>query len=157
VIPHEYVGHLLRDYGHWAIFFIVGLESIGIPLPGELAVILASTWAGTHGESITLVILFAAAGAIIGDNIGYTIGREFGYPLLLRFGYRAGVTESHVKLGQYLFDKYGALVVFFGRFVAVLRILAAFLAGANKLDWPKFLVANAAGGIIWATGVALAA
>jgi len=157
LISHEFIGHLLREYGHWAVFVIVGLESLGIPLPGELVVIGAATWAGSHGESVLLVIIAAAAGAILGDNGGYWIGREFGYPLLLRFGGRLGVTQSHLKLGHYLFEKYGAFVVFFGRFVAVLRVLAAFLAGANKLSWEKFLAANAAGGIIWATVVSLAA
>ena len=84
--------------------------------------------------------------AIVGDNIGYVVGREIGYRLLLRFGPYLGLTEGRIKLGQYLFMKHGGKVVFFGQFVAVLRVLAAFLAGVNRLAWPRFLVANALGG-----------
>ena len=97
------------------------------------------------------MIASAAAGAIIGDNIGYWCGREFGYRLLLRYGGHIGLTNSRIKLGQYLFLRHGAEVVFFGRFVALLRVLAAFLAGVNRMDWPRFLFANAAGGVLWAT------
>jgi membrane protein DedA with SNARE-associated domain len=157
VFTPDYMTHLFTAYGYWAVFFVVGLESIGIPLPGELIVVVASIFASTHGGNIYLVIAAAAAGAILGDNIGYMIGREFGYRLLLRYGSRAGITESHVKLGQYTFKKYGAAVVFIGRFIAVMRVLAAFLAGANRLAWPKFLIANATGGIVWASVVALSA
>lgn len=157
VFTHDYVMHLFTNYGYWAVFVVVGLESIGIPLPGELIVVGASIFASTHGGNILYVIAAAAAGAILGDNIGYLIGREFGYRLLLRYGSRAGLTEGHVKLGQYMFKKYGAAVVFIGRFIAVMRVLAAFLAGANRLAWPKFMIANATGGVVWATIVAMSA
>ena len=99
----------------------------------------------------------AAAGAIVGDNIGYWVGREFGYRLLLRYGGYIGLAPSKIKLGQYLFLRHGGKVVFFGRFVAVLRILAAFLAGVNRMEWSRFLLANAAGGILWASLVGLGA
>lgn len=103
------------------------------------------------------VIAAATIGAIIGDNIGYMIGREFGYRLVLKFGSYIGLTESRIKLGQYLFQKYGGMVVFFGRFFAVLRFLAAFLAGVNQLAWPRFLLANALGGLVWASIVGISA
>ena len=148
---------LVADYGYWTVAGVVGLESMGIPVPGETVLIVASIYAGAHDGNIALVIAAAAAGAIIGDNAGYMIGREFGYRLLLRFGSYLGLTEARVKLGQYLFFKHGTKVVFFGRFVAVLRVLAAFLAGVNHLPWPRFLIANAAGGILWATVVGMAA
>jgi membrane protein DedA with SNARE-associated domain len=99
--------------------------------------------------NIVGVIGAAALGAIVGDNVGYWIGREFGYPLLVRFGPYVGLTEARIKLGQYLFLRHGAKVVFFGRFFAVLRVLAAFLAGVNRMEWKNFLVANAAGGVLW--------
>ncbi len=96
-------------------------------------------------------------GAVVGDNIGYALGRGFGYPLLLRFGPYIGLNDGRIKLGQYLFLKHGGMVVFFGRFFAVLRFLAAFLAGVNRLAWPRFLLANALGGVVWATAVGLLA
>jgi membrane protein DedA with SNARE-associated domain len=96
------------------------------------------------------VIAVAACGAIIGDNIGYWLGSRYGYALLLRYGERIGMLEPRIKLGQYLFLRHGAKVVFLGRFVALLRILAAFLAGLNRMPRRAFLIANAAGGVIWA-------
>ena len=90
------------------------------------------------------------ASAIVGDNAGYWLGLRYGYALLLRYGERIGMFEARIKLGQYLYLKHGAKVVFLGRFVALLRILAAFLAGVNRMPWRAFLMANASGGIIWA-------
>lgn len=130
---------------------MIGLESMGIPLPGETILVMASLHAGHRGESIAPVIAAAVAGAIIGDNMGYYLGRELGFRFLVRFGRYVGITDSRIKLGQYLFMRHGAKVVFFGRFVAILRCLAAFLAGVNQLPWPRFLLANAAGAIVWAT------
>jgi membrane protein DedA with SNARE-associated domain len=103
-----------------------------------------------------VVIAVAAFGAIIGDNIGYWLGSRYGYALLLRYGERIGMFESRIKLGQYLFLRHGAKVVFLGRFVALLRILAAFLAGLNRMPWRTFLMANATGGVIWAAVSGLA-
>ena len=114
---------------------------------------LAALYAAHHGHSITTVVASAAAGAMLGDNVGYWIGREFGYRLLRRYGSRIGLSPNKVKLGQYLFLRHGSTVVFFGRFVAVLRALAAVLAGVNRMDWRRFLVANAAGAILWASAV----
>src|SRR5215472_2674407 len=106
------------------------MESLGIPLPGETILIAASVYAGaTHRLSIALVILAATAGAILGDNIGYAIGHWGGYRILLR---------------------YGRKVVFFGRFVSVLRTYAAFLAGTLRMPWWRFFAFNATGGILWA-------
>ncbi len=139
------------QYGYWAIFVIVGLESAGLPLPGEITLISAAIIAATTGAlDIGWVIAVAAAGAIIGDNIGYWVGREFGFALLVRHGRRIGIGERQLKLGQFLFLKHGGKVVFFGRLVAVLRVLAALLAGINRLPWPHFLACNIGGGILWA-------
>jgi membrane protein DedA with SNARE-associated domain len=82
--------------------------------------------------------------------VGFWLGREFGYRFLRRYGGYVGLSDTRIKLGQYLFLRHGTKVVFFGRFVAILRILAAFLAGANQMDWRRFLIANATGGIVWA-------
>jgi len=143
---------LLAHAGYGAVMLAVGIESMGIPFPGETTLIAAAAYAGsTHKLSIVLVVAAAAAGAIIGDNVGFWIGREVGLRLLLRYGKYIRMTERRIKLGQYLFQRYGGAVVFFGRFVAVLRALAAFLAGTNRMSWPRFLVYNAAGGIVWSS------
>lgn len=143
---------LIAHAGYGAVMLAVGIESIGIPFPGETTLIAAAAYAGsTHKLNIGFVIAAAAAGAIIGDNIGFWIGREFGFRLLVRYGKYIRITERRIKLGQYLFQRYGIEVVFFGRFIAFLRALAAFLAGANRMTWPRFLIANALGGIVWSS------
>jgi membrane protein DedA with SNARE-associated domain len=142
---------LISTYGYWVVGGIIALESMGLPLPGEATLIAAAVYAGTtHQLNIWLVIAAAAAGAILGDNAGFWIGREIGYRLLLRYGRYVRLTEPRIKLGQYLFREHGGKIVFFGRFIAVLRALAALLAGANAMSWPRFLLFNAAGGIAWA-------
>jgi membrane protein DedA with SNARE-associated domain len=149
---------LLTTYGYLAVFIFVGIESIGIPVPGETMLVTAGIYAGTTGRlSIFWVIVASSAGAIVGDNIGYLVGRTGGYRLLKRYGRYIRLEENRLRLGQYLFDKHGSKVVFFGRFVSVLRIFAAFLAGVNRMRWRRFLVFNAAGGIIWSTIYGVAA
>lgn len=143
---------MIAQYGYGAVALAVGIESIGIPFPGETTLIAAAVYAGTtHKMTIGFVIAAAAVGAIVGDNIGFWIGRKFGYRFLLRYGRYVRVTEPRIKLGQYMFLRHGGKVVFFGRFVAVLRALAAFLAGTNQMRWPQFLWFNAAGAIVWST------
>ncbi len=145
------VTELLANYGYWAVFLFVTIESTGIPFPGETMLLAAAISAGTsHRLSLPLIILAAAGGAILGDNLGFWVGREGGYRLLRRYGRYVKLDEKKMKLGQYLFMQHGGKVVFFGRFVAVLRAWAAFLAGTNKMRWPSFLLFNALGGIIWA-------
>jgi membrane protein DedA with SNARE-associated domain len=144
--------HLVTTYGYWAVLLFVAIESTGIPFPGETMLLIAAIYAGTtHHLSIPLVILAAASGAILGDNLGFWVGREGGYRLLRRYGRYIHLDERKLKLGQYLFMKHGGKIVFFGRFVAVLRAWAAFLAGTNRMRWPEFLIFNALGGIVWAT------
>ncbi len=145
------ISHLIASYGYWALFLLVGAESLGIPLPGETALIIAGTYAGhTHRLSPWLIFAVAAAAAIIGDNIGYWIGDKGGYRLARRYGHRVRLDQRKLKVARYLFDAHGGKVVFFGRFVSVLRTYAAFLAGTSKMRWRLFLPANAAGGILWA-------
>jgi membrane protein DedA with SNARE-associated domain len=143
---------LLLTYGYWAIFLVVAVESTGIPVPGETMLIAAAIYAGaTHHLNIALVIAATATGAILGDNLGYLAGREGGYRLLHRYGRYIHLDARRLVLGAYLFRQHGGKVVFYGRFVAVLRMWAAFLAGTHRMPWRPFLVWNAAGGIIWAT------
>jgi membrane protein DedA with SNARE-associated domain len=143
---------LLSAYGYGLVLAVVALESAGVPLPGETVLVSAAVYAGTtHDLKIAGVIGAAAAGAIVGDNIGFWIGREAGPPILERFGDLVGLDARRRKLGQYLFLRHGGAIVFFGRFVAFLRAFAALLAGVNRLEPVRFFAFNAAGGIAWAT------
>ena len=151
------VSHLIAAYGYLALFALVAAESLGIPLPGETALIIAGAYAGhTHRLSPWLIFAVAAAAAIIGDNIGYWAGNKGGYRFARRYGQRVRLDEPKLKVARYLFDRHGGKVVFFGRFVSVLRTYAAFLAGISRMRWRRFLLANAAGGILWAAVFTLA-
>ncbi len=152
------LSHLIATYGYEAVFALVTAESLGIPLPSETALIIAAAYAG-HTHHLSPWILFAVAlvGAVTGDNIGYLIGRQGGYRLARRYGPKVRLDERKLKIVRYLFDRYGGKVVFFGRFVSVLRTYAAFLAGANRMRWRRFLAANATGAIAWAGTCTLAA
>lgn len=141
----------LGTYGYLAVFVIVGLESMGIPMPGETVLVAAAILATQGKLHLWGVIPAAAAGAILGDNCGYWIGREFGFRVVYRYGRYIRLDERRLKLGQYLFLRHGGKIVFFGRFVAVLRAFAAFLAGVNHYNWERFFFFNAAGGVVWAT------
>ena len=149
---HAEIAHLLTTYGYLVVALMVGIEGMGIPVPGEATLIAASIVAGTtHELNIVLVIVSAASGAILGDNAGFWIGRSLGYRLLRKYGSYIWLTERRIKLGQYLFTRYGGALVFVGRFISLLRTLAPFIAGANRMPWPRFVVFNALGGITWAT------
>ena len=142
---------LITKFGYLAVAAIVGLESVGLPLPGEATLIAAAVYAGTTQRlNIWLVIACASLGAIVGDNLGFWIGRELGFRLLIRWGSYVGLPESRIKVGQYLFQLHGGKIVFFGRFFAVLRIWAALLAGVNQMAWPRFLLFNSGGAVLWA-------
>jgi len=148
----DLIQHLVSSYGYFGLAFIIGLESMGVPLPGETALIFAAIYAGaTHSLDVAGVIAAAVAGAVIGDNIGYLLGRRFGMPILVRHGASIGLDAPRIKLGRFMFAHYGAPVVFFGRFVALLRTLAAVLAGVNQMHWAPFVLANMAGAIAWAS------
>lgn len=143
--------HLLNAYGYSAVAWLVALESIGLPVPGETTVIAAALLAGTtHDFAIWPVFFASTAGAIIGDNVGFLAGARFGYRLLLRYGRYIALTEPRIKLGQYLFHCHGGKIAFFGRFIAVIRPLPTFLAGANGMPWRCFLLFDAAGSTAWA-------
>src|SRR5206468_2285512 len=121
-------GQLIASYGYWALFLLVGAESIGIPLPGETALIAAAAYAGsTHRLSPWVIFGVASAAAIIGDNVGYWIGDKGGYRLARRYGPKVRLDERKLKIARYLFDRHGTVVVFWGRFVSILRTYAAFL------------------------------
>jgi membrane protein DedA with SNARE-associated domain len=151
IAPAVNLGHLIQTYGYAAVFVLVGAESLGVPVPGETALTLAAIYAGhTHHLNPWLIFLVASAAAIIGDNIGFWIGDKGGYRLARRYGHWVRLDEHKLKIARYVFDTHGPEVVFFGRFVSVLRTYAAFLAGTSRMRWSKFLPANALGGIVWA-------
>jgi membrane protein DedA with SNARE-associated domain len=152
VLATSFVDTLLGRFGYAAVFGFIAIESLGIPLPGEIMLIAAALYAGkTHLLSIGVIIVVAAAGAIGGNSIGFGLGHWGGYRLLLRYGRYIRLHEGRIKLGRYLFQRHGGKVVFFGRFVAVLRTYAAFLAGTARMPWPRFLVFNVLGGVVWAS------
>ena len=147
----------LHTLGYPAVALFVGVEGIGIPLPGETMLIAAALYAAHGNISIVGVIAAAAAGAVIGNCIGFAIGWFGGYPLLRRFGKYVRLNEPQVKVGRYIFMRYGTKVVFFGRFVSILRTYLAFLAGANRMPIPRFLAAIVAGAVVWAALYGIAA
>lgn len=134
---------------------IIGLESLGIPLPGEIALVSAAVLSTREsGISPVGVAVAAIIGAIVGDSIGYSIGRRYGMSLFEKLGRRfpKHFGPGHVALAKQLFTRWGVWAVFFGRFIALLRILAGPLAGALRMRYPHFLAANATGAICWAGG-----
>ncbi|MFF8012074.1 VTT domain-containing protein [Streptomyces sp. NPDC007929] len=134
---------------------VIGLESLGIPLPGEIILVSSALLASQHGEIDPVVLgASATAGAIIGDSIGYAIGRKGGRPLLAWLGnkFPKHFSEGHIATAERSFEKWGMWAVFFGRFVALLRIFAGPLAGVLRMPYWKFLIANVLGGIVWAGG-----
>lgn len=134
---------------------VIGLESLGIPLPGEIILVSAALLASQHGEIDPFVLgACASAGAIIGDSIGYAIGRKGGRPMLAWLGakFPKHFGEGHIATAERSFEKWGMWTVFFGRFVALLRIFAGPLAGVLRMPYWKFLIANVLGGIVWAGG-----
>jgi membrane protein DedA with SNARE-associated domain len=151
------VTHLLNSYGLVLLFAVIAAESAGVPLPGETALIAASILAAQGHYSIVAVIVVAASAAILGDNAGYWIGRTGGRALLERWGPVKRYAERAIPPGERFFKKHGGKTVFIGRFVAVLRVTAAWLAGITHMSWWRFFLWNASGGIVWATGVSLLA
>ena len=133
---------------------VIGVESMGIPLPGEIVLVSAALLAATGAVGPEWVAAAAATGAILGDSIGYAVGRRGGRPLLERLGRRfpKHLGPAHLARAELSFARHGVWAVFFGRFVALLRILAGPLAGALRVPYRRFLVANAAGGLVWAFG-----
>jgi membrane-associated protein len=142
--------------GYWALAAFVGVETMGVPVPGETALIAAALLAADGDLDIVFVIAIAAVAAIIGDNVGFFIGRRYGRRLVTWEG--GPYPEKRRELlerGQVFFDRHGAKAVFLGRWVAGLRITAAWLAGINEMAWPRFVFWNALGGVAWATSVGL--
>jgi membrane protein DedA with SNARE-associated domain len=149
--------HFIAHYGLFFLFGIVCLESAGLWLPGETALIAAAVYASEGHLSIPGVIAVATAGAIIGDNIGYWLGREVGRPLIYRYGWTQRLAERVMPPAERFFERHGGKAVFLARFFGGVRVTGAWMAGITRMSWWKFLFWNAAGGIVWAVGVGLIA
>ena len=148
---HSTVSGLLQSYGYYLLFVLVGAESLGIPLPGETALVTAAALAALGRLDIYAVVAVAAAGAILGDNGGYWIGRKGGLALIRRHGRLLRVDEMKVARIRAFFDRHGAKTIFIGRFIALLRTWAAFFAGVGCMPYGAFMFYNAVGGVVWAT------
>ena len=147
----------IADYGLLFLFAIVCLESAGLWLPGETALIAAAVYASKGHLSITAVIAVAAVAAIIGDNAGYWLGREGGRRLLYRYAVLRRFAERVLPQAERFFERHGGKAVFLARFFGGLRVTGAWMAGITRMTWWRFLFWNAAGGIVWAIGVGLLA
>src|SRR5438309_11885310 len=144
------VSGLVASYGYVVLFFLVGLESLGLPLPGETALVTAAAFAALGHLSIYGVVAVAVAAAVLGDNGGYWIGRTGGVALVRRYGRIIHLDGSNLERGRRLFERYGPKAIFFGRFIAVLRAWAAVLAGATAMSYGTFTMYNALGAVCWA-------
>lgn len=148
---HHFVS-LLHAYGYFGLALIVGLECLGLPLPGEGALIVSAIYAGsTHDMNPYLVVASASGGAIIGQILAYWIGLKVGHRLLRQHGHRIGLTWRRLALSRMLFRKHGFKLVIVARFIIVLRVITAMLAGASQMPWRKFILANVIGSIAWAS------
>jgi membrane protein DedA with SNARE-associated domain len=148
----------VATYGYAAAFGLIFLESLGIPVPGEgILIVTALLAARTHQLNIALVVATASVAAFVGTGLSYYLGRWAGAPLLARFGDYVGLSAARRRLGQYLFLRQGAKIVFIGRFVAFLRAFEGLLAGANRMPAGRFFLFNALGAVAWTSAVGLGA
>ena len=145
----HFLAGFIAHYGIPALFISVSLESLGAPLPGETAIIVASGAAAAGKLDITAVAIAAFLAAVVGDNTGYLIGRKLGRPVITRYGARVGLTDKNFDRVEAITRKYGPLMVVFARFVVVLRQLNGIVAGTTRMPWPTFLLANATGAALW--------
>src|SRR3989449_3618598 len=143
------ISGLVASYGYVVLFFLVALESLGIPLPGETALLTAAALAALGHLSIYAVVATAVAAAVIGDNGGYWIGRKGGIALVRRYGRRIHLNESHLDRARGFFERHGPKTVFIGRFIALLRTWVAVLAGTARMPYGSFMLYNALGGVCW--------
>jgi len=151
----HHLTRLLQLYTYPVLLLLVLLESLGIPLPGEIALVTASAYASNGHISIYIVILLAAIGASVGGVLGYWIGIKGGLPLVVRYGGYVGVRKSHMDRAHAYFERNGARTVLFGRFIALLRTWAAVIAGAASMSFTKFVAYNTIGSIVWAIAFGL--
>jgi len=146
----HHLSRLLQSYTYPVLVALVLLESIGIPLPGEIALVTAAAYASLGHISIYIVIILAAVAAIVGGILGYWIGIKGGLPLIVRYGGYVGVRRSHIERTHAFFERNGAKTILFGRFIAILRTWAAVVAGAASMSFTKFVTYTSIGSVVWA-------
>src|SRR5512132_2033814 len=152
----ELIEHYMLLYGYWAVFFGVMLENAGVPVPGETILLIAGYYASAGHFHLALVMLVAATGAIIGDNIGFAIGHHYGRATLLRFGRYVFLTPKRFQHIENYFDSHGNKTILVARFITGLRVFAALLAGASKMQWRTFAIYNMLGALLWSFTITLA-
>ena len=146
----QLIEHYMLVYGYWAVFFGVMLENAGVPVPGETILLIAGYYASTGEFNIALVMIIAASGAVVGDNIGFAIGHHYGRGVLLRFGRFFFLTPKRLEHMENYFESHGNKTILVARFITGLRVFAALLAGASrKMPWRVFVLYNMAGAILW--------
>ena len=145
----QLIEHYMLAYGYWAVFFGVMLENAGVPVPGETVLLIAGYFASTGKFHLGFVMLIAATGAVIGDNIGFAIGHHYGRNVLLRIGRFFFLTPKRFAYMENYFERHGNKTILVARFITGLRVFAALLAGASKMPWRVFIVFNVAGAVLW--------
>ena len=154
----ELIEYYMLLYGYWAVFFGVMLENAGLPVPGETILLVGGYFAAIHSNEFNLlrVMVTAAVGAVIGDNIGFAIGHHYGRGFLLRIGRFFFLTPKRFEHMEGFFERYGNKTILVARFITGLRVFAALLAGASrKMPWRVFLAYNVAGALLWAIVITL--
>ena len=148
----DFLKELIAHYGYWAVGGALLLENTGLPVPGETILLLASFLAYSRDElQLAYIILIGVCAATIGDNLGFAIGYRGGRPLLDRYRTTFRIREHHIARGERLFEQYGALTIFFARFIFGLRVVAGPLAGVLRMPWKRFAVFNFLGALLWVT------
>ncbi len=141
---------IFQTYGYYGVFFMIFLESVGIPVPGEITLVAAGIYASTNpSTSPYLIVIASILGGGLGSVVGYIIGSSGGFRLVRKYGKRIGLNDERLKVGHYVFNKRGLVVVIAGRFVSVLRAFLGIFAGINKMNFKKFIVANFVGAVLW--------
>src|SRR2546428_11670796 len=153
--PLQLIQHYMLTYGYWAVFFGVMLENAGVPVPGETILLVAGYFASTGLFRIPLVMLVAATGAVIGDNIGFAIGHHYGRGFLLRVGRFFFLTPKRIEHMENYFKIHGNKTILVARFITGLRVFAGLLAGASRMRWRVFVVYNVAGAVLWSVVITL--
>ncbi|HYX29522.1 MAG TPA: DedA family protein [Pyrinomonadaceae bacterium] len=151
----QLIEQYMLAYGYWAVFFGVMLENAGLPVPGETILLVAGYFASTGVFRVPLVMLIAASGAVVGDNIGFWIGHHFGRPFLLKIGRFFFLTPKRLEHMENYFKSHGNKTILVARFITGLRVFAALLAGASKMPWRVFVVYNIAGAVLWSITITL--
>src|SRR5437764_9157368 len=146
----QLIEQYMLAYGYWAVFFGVMLENAGLPIPGETILLVAGYFASTGVFRVPVVMLVAAMGAVVGDNIGFAIGHHYGRGFLLRVGRFFFLTPKRLEYMENYFESHGNKTILVARFITGLRVFAALLAGASgKMRWRVFFIYNVAGAVLW--------